>query len=80
MLTQIKTKIIQSWSAKEIPYHLVIAGMGDKSFRGFNVMYAFQDAEWHTLEYDTSDLDFDAEVRAMLSLGNCNVDIVPKHA
>lgn len=73
MLTQIKTKIIQSWSAKEIPYHLVIAGMGDKSFRGFNVMYAFQDAEWHTLEYDTSDLDMEAEVSTMILQGNANI-------
>mmetsp|Transcript_30864 Transcript_30864/g.62275 ORF Transcript_30864/g.62275 Transcript_30864/m.62275 type:complete len:198 (+) Transcript_30864:1612-2205(+) len=62
MLTQVKTKIIQSWSSKEIPHHLVIAGMGDKCFRGFNVMYAFQDAEWHTLAYDTSDLDMEAKV------------------
>ena len=62
MLSQIKTKVIQSWGAKEIPYHLVIAGVGDKSFRGFNLMYAFQDAEWHTLAYDTSDLDLNAKV------------------
>ena len=63
MLNQIKTKIIQSWSAKEIPYHLVIASMADSSFRGFNVMYAFQDSEWHTLNMlPTSDLGFEATV------------------
>ena len=65
MLNQVKTKIIQSWGAKEIPYHLVIAGVGDKSFRGFNVMYAFQDAEWHTLTYDTSDLNMNAKVSSI---------------
>jgi len=39
--------------------------MADKSFRGFNVMYAFQDAEWHTLSMSTADLGFEAKVRAL---------------
>lgn len=66
MLNQVRTKIIQSWGAKEIPYHLVIDGIGDKSFRGFNVMYnAFQDAEWHTLTYDTSDLNMNAKASSI---------------
>ena len=36
------------------------------------MMYAFQDAEWHTLAYDTSDLDMEAKVctifQALLTL------------
>jgi len=40
MLRQIRSKVLGSWSAQDIPYHHVIAELGSAEFRGFNVMYA----------------------------------------
>ena len=40
MLQELRSRILGSWTAQDIPYHQVIAGIGDSDFRGFNVMYA----------------------------------------
>ena len=40
MLHEVRSKILGSWTAQDIPYHQVIADLGDSNFRGFNIMYA----------------------------------------
>ena len=40
MLQELRTRILGSWSAQDIPYHQVIEEVGNDAFRGFNVMFA----------------------------------------
>lgn len=60
MLIQIRSKILKSRTAKDVPYQEVIAAMGDQSFRGFNIMYAFHKDENQSVP--TSEMGFQLKV------------------
>jgi non-ribosomal peptide synthetase component F len=47
-------------AAKDVPYQDIIATMGDQSFRGFNIMYAFHEDESESVS--TLDLGFEVKV------------------
>ena len=52
--------LIYCSAAKDVPYQEIIATMGDESFRGFNIMYAFHEDESESVS--TSDLGFEVKV------------------
>eukprot|EP00978_Attheya_sp_CCMP212_P033289 scaffold133765_cov60-Attheya_sp.AAC.3 len=62
MLERVRSHILGAWSAQDIPYHKVIAGLGNSNWRGFNVMYAFQESSWHTIDVNTARAGLDANI------------------